>query len=85
MGYETLKLDIDARGVARLTMARPDKHNAMNARVIGELADAAAAIAGDARVRAVVLAGEGKIAPGASPRRAISRACCAHSTICRSR
>ncbi|MFO1169823.1 MAG: crotonase/enoyl-CoA hydratase family protein [Hyphomicrobiaceae bacterium] len=60
MGYETLKLDIDARGVARLTMARPDKHNAMNALVIRELAQAAAAVAKDARVRVVVLAGEGR-------------------------
>lgn len=60
MSYETLKLDIDARGVARLTMARPDKHNAMNARVIAELAEAAGEIANDARVRVVVLAGEGK-------------------------
>lgn len=60
MSYETLKLDIDARGLARLTMARPDKHNAMNALVIRELADAAARLASDARVRAIVLASEGK-------------------------
>jgi methylglutaconyl-CoA hydratase len=60
MSYETLKLDIDARGAARLTMTRPDKHNAMNALVIRELGDAAAALSSDERVRVVVLAGDGK-------------------------
>ena len=29
--FETLLLDIDARGVARLTLNRPDTHNALNA------------------------------------------------------
>ena len=60
MPYETLKLDVDRRGVARLTMARPDKHNAMNAAMIRELADVAAGLARDTSVRAVVLAAEGK-------------------------
>jgi methylglutaconyl-CoA hydratase len=60
MSYETLRLEIEARGVARLTLARPDKHNAMNAAMIRELARAAEQLAGDAKVRAVVLAGEGK-------------------------
>jgi len=36
-GFETLLLEIDARGVARLTLNRPDTHNALNATLIAEL------------------------------------------------
>ena len=60
MTYETIRLETDARGVARLTMIRADKHNAMNATMIRELAAAAKAIAGDGQIRAVILASEGK-------------------------
>ncbi|MBW6423510.1 crotonase/enoyl-CoA hydratase family protein [Rhizobium sp. XQZ8] len=58
-GYETLTLDTDARGVAILTLNRPDKHNAMNAAMIAELADAAKRLAADEAVRVVVLAAAG--------------------------
>jgi len=34
MMYETLKLETDARGVATLTLAREEKHNAMSAQMI---------------------------------------------------
>jgi 1,4-dihydroxy-2-naphthoyl-CoA synthase len=37
--YETIRLDTDARGVARLVLNRPDKHNALNAVIIRELTD----------------------------------------------
>lgn len=60
MSYETIRLAVDGRGVATLTLARPEKHNAMNAAMIGELAAAAAEIAADPRIRAVVLTGEGR-------------------------
>ncbi len=60
MTYETIRLETDARGVARLTMIRADKHNAMNATMIRELAAAAKSIAGDQKIRAVILASEGK-------------------------
>lgn len=60
MDFETIRLDIDARGIATVTLARPDKHNAMNARMIRELSEVAAALAGDDAVRAVILAGEGR-------------------------
>lgn len=60
MTYETICLDIDPRGIATVTLARADKHNAMNAQMIRELTDAAAALAGNAHVRAVILAAEGK-------------------------
>lgn len=59
MSYETLSLRVDARGVARLDLNRPDKHNAMNAAMIEELNAAAAALAADDSVRVVVLSGTG--------------------------
>lgn len=59
-GYETIRLEQDARGVARLTLNRPESHNALDAAMIKELTAAAAELAADASVRVVVLAGEGK-------------------------
>jgi methylglutaconyl-CoA hydratase len=58
--YETLKLATDDRGVATLTLAREEKHNAMSAQMIAELTQAAAALAADNAVRVVVLTGAGK-------------------------
>jgi methylglutaconyl-CoA hydratase len=58
--FETLKLDTDGRGVATLTLNRPDKHNALSGPMILELAAAAAALAVDDAVRVVVLTGAGK-------------------------
>jgi len=58
--YETLKLATDDRGVATLTLAREEKHNAMSAQMIDELTQAAAALAADDAVRVVVLTGAGK-------------------------
>ncbi|WP_421858671.1 crotonase/enoyl-CoA hydratase family protein [Oricola sp.] len=58
--YETILLDIDARGIATVTLNRPDKHNAMNAQMIRELDAVAAQLAGEETVRAVVLAGAGQ-------------------------
>jgi methylglutaconyl-CoA hydratase len=43
-----------------ITLARPDVHNALDARLIAELREAFEAVASDPGVRAVVLAGEGK-------------------------
>ena len=57
--YQSLVLETDARGVATLTLNRPDKHNAMNAVMISELADAAAKLAADEAIRVVVLAAAG--------------------------
>ncbi|UIJ73210.1 crotonase/enoyl-CoA hydratase family protein [Aurantimonas sp. HBX-1] len=59
-GYSTIRIDTDAEGVATLTLARPERHNAMDAAMIGELADAAAALGADDAVRVVVLTGEGR-------------------------
>ena len=58
--YKTILLDIDARGVATLTLDRPDKHNALNGELIAELHDAAERLAADRGVRIVVLTGSGK-------------------------
>lgn len=58
--YQTIDIDTDARGVATLTLARADKHNAMSGEMITELTQAAAQLAADDTVRVVILAAEGK-------------------------
>lgn len=59
MRHETISLETDARGVATLTLNRPEKHNVLNAAMIAEVAEAAAALpASGARV--VVLTGAGR-------------------------
>lgn len=58
--FETTTIETDARGVATLTLSREDKHNAMSAQMIAELTEAAAQLAKDDAVRAVVLTGAGK-------------------------
>jgi methylglutaconyl-CoA hydratase len=56
---QTIRLETDARGVARLTLDRPNKHNALNDAMIGELSDAAARLVADPAVRCVILAANG--------------------------
>ncbi|MCE6953394.1 crotonase/enoyl-CoA hydratase family protein [Cereibacter sphaeroides] len=58
--FETIGIGMDARGVARLTLNRAEKHNAMSARMIEELTAAAARLGADPAVRVVVLAAEGE-------------------------
>ena len=60
MGYETVTIATDPRGVATLTLNRPDKHNAMNARMIADLTLAAQELGTDPAVRAVILTGAGR-------------------------
>ena len=60
MTYETITLETDSRGVARLTLNRPEKHNALNGQLIADLHHAADALAVDDTVRVVVLSGMGK-------------------------
>ncbi|WP_422050954.1 crotonase/enoyl-CoA hydratase family protein [Shimia sp.] len=60
MRFETLLIDVDARGVATLTLNRPEKHNAMSGTMITELKQAAEALGADPAVRVVVLTGAGK-------------------------
>lgn len=58
--FETIKIERDARGVAELILARPEKHNALSAQMIGEITQAAADLGADPKVRVVVLRAEGK-------------------------
>lgn len=55
----TLSLNVDARGVAVLTLNRPEKHNALSAELMVALTDAAHEIGLRDDIRVVVLAGEG--------------------------
>ena len=41
MTHETIRIETDARGIATLWLARPDKHNALSAQMIDELTAAA--------------------------------------------
>lgn len=59
--FETLRIDTDARGVATITMDRPEVRNAFNDRLISEMYRAASALAEDPSVRVVVLTGAGSI------------------------
>ncbi len=58
MSYQTLLFDV-RDGVATITINRPDKLNALNDRVIAELADAAARIAVTAGIRGAIITGAG--------------------------
>lgn len=57
---ETIRIATDDRGVATLTLARPEKHNALSALMLEELTEAAATLGQDPAVRVVVLAAEGR-------------------------
>lgn len=58
--FETITIETDGRGVATLTLNRPEKHNAMSAQMLAELTAAAAQLGADSTVRVVVLAATGK-------------------------
>jgi methylglutaconyl-CoA hydratase len=53
-------LNIDSRGVATVTMKRPDKHNAFNEELIREMTDSFIYIGRSENVKVVVLVGEGE-------------------------
>lgn len=57
MADPLVRLDVDARGVASITLARPERRNAFDAELIGEIVGALARI--DLGARAVVLRSEG--------------------------
>jgi len=59
MTYETIKVETDRR-VARITLNRPEVHNAFNYQMLLDLLDAFAKLGKDDDVRVVVLTGEGK-------------------------
>ena len=59
MTYQTLLYE-KADGIAKVTLNRPDKLNALNSTVYKELYDAFEAIENDAEVRVVILTGAGE-------------------------
>ena len=59
MSYSTISLKIDERGVANLTLARPEKRNALSSVMIAELTDVAETLHASVDVRAVILDAEG--------------------------
>lgn len=60
METSPLNLRVDARGVAWLTMDRPERHNAIDESLIAALHQAVLDCANDPAVRVLVLAGAGK-------------------------
>lgn len=58
--FETITLKTDTRGVATLTLNRPDKHNALSGLMIDEVTRAAGLLDRDPAVRVVVLAAAGR-------------------------
>ena len=54
-----VRIETDGRGVATLSLARPEKRNALDRATIDALTEAARRLGADDGVRAVVLAGEG--------------------------
>ena len=59
MSDDTLLIDRDDRGVATITMNKPEKHNAFDDVLIGRITKAFREVGADPAVRVVVLAGEG--------------------------
>ena len=60
MTEPTTRCDVDARGVATVTLTRPERNNAYNGQMIDELLAGVAALGADEAVRVVVLRGEGR-------------------------
>src|SRR3989442_880923 len=73
MAYEHILVEQD-RGVAILTMNRPEQLNAMNNQLALELRDAVKAADADAAIGCIVITGAGEKAFSA-PRRPIASAC----------
>ena len=60
MPAKTVESAIDRRGVATVTLSRPEKNNAYNGEMIGQLAAALGDLAADDRARVIVLRGAGR-------------------------
>jgi methylglutaconyl-CoA hydratase len=57
---ETVLVETDARGVARVTLNRPEVHNAFDDALVGKLTETMRRLDGDPAIRVVVLTGAGK-------------------------
>ncbi len=60
MSKDFVTVDTDERGIATVTMNRPEKHNAFNEVLVSDLSDAFGHLARNPLVRVVVLTGAGK-------------------------
>lgn len=60
MEYKTIRVEIEDRGVGRLTLARPEVRNAMNGTMYDEAREVLRRFAEDDAVRVIVLSGEGE-------------------------
>lgn len=60
MSYNRIVFDSSADGIALVTVNRPDKLNALNGEVMGELAEAFGRIENDAAIRGLILTGAGE-------------------------
>lgn len=56
----TINFDVNEKGVAKITLSRPEKHNAMNRQMIDELKDVASEITESHNIRLVILRAEGQ-------------------------
>lgn len=61
MTYETLELTLDDRGVATVTLNRPEKRNALSAQMMDDLTDVARTVGASEKTRAIVLTGAGTV------------------------
>jgi methylglutaconyl-CoA hydratase len=61
MNYETLCVQVDDRGVAYVTMNRPEKRNVLSSQMIHDLTHMSGTLGADPTVRAVVLSGAGEV------------------------
>lgn len=59
MSYSTLSYNKDENGIAKITINRPDKLNALNREVLDELADAFQKVSIEDEIKAVLLCGAG--------------------------
>ena len=57
--FQTIRITRDDRGVATLSLARAEKHNALSAQMLDELTEAANLLSHDDSVRVVILAADG--------------------------
>lgn len=57
----TIKVEVDYRGIVLLTLSRPEKRNALSAEMIAELSDFANKAVGEHDWRAVILSGAGDV------------------------
>lgn len=60
MSQSTILAEVDKRGTARVTLNRPDVHNAMNEELIADLTQVLMTLDADPAVRVVVLTGAGR-------------------------